>query len=114
MSTTAVGSAFKPSPPPQQDKDPAASYSPTGRPSSTIGAGGLNFRVRNGNGSITSAIATGRLERSQLHTGTGVKTPWQGQQKIVVKPHGQLVPVSSTHCCAFTPGLSTSSSSRGL
>jgi len=26
----------------------------------------------------------------------------------VVKPHGRLVPVSSTHCCAFTPGLSTS------
>ena len=27
-----------------------------------------------------------------------------------VKPHGSLVPVSSTHRCAYTPGLSTSSS----
>src|SRR5690606_20915483 len=25
-----------------------------------------------------------------------------------VKPHGQLVLVSSTHCCAYTPSLSTS------
>ena len=32
----------------------------------------------------------------------------------MVKPHGQLVPVSSTHYCASTPGLSTSSSTRGL
>ena len=39
--------------------DPAASYSPTGRPSSTIGAGGLNYRVRDGNGCDPSAIATG-------------------------------------------------------
>ena len=31
-----------------------------------------------------------------------------------VKPHGQLVLVSSTHCCASTPSLSTLSSSRGL
>src|SRR5690606_18370910 len=25
-----------------------------------------------------------------------------------IKPHGQLVLVSSTHCCAYTPSLSTS------
>ena len=101
--------------PPLHNKDPAASYSPTERPSSTIGAGGLNCRVRNGNGCNTSAIATGRVQRSQLHTGKPAqKAPWQRQEKIVVKPHGQLVPVSSTHCCAFTPGLSTSSSTRGL
>ena len=31
-----------------------------------------------------------------------------------VKPHGSLVPVSSTHRCAYTPGLSTSSSSTSL
>ena len=31
-----------------------------------------------------------------------------------VKPHGSLVPVSSTHRCAYTPGLSTSSSSTFL
>jgi len=32
----------------------------------------------------------------------------------VVKPHGRLVPVSSTHCCASTSGLSTSSSWTAL
>lgn len=31
-----------------------------------------------------------------------------------VKPLGSLVPVSSTHRCAYTPGLSTSSSSTAL
>jgi hypothetical protein len=50
-------------------------------------------------------IAHGRIWLVQMHVvATG----------IVVKPHGQLVPVSFTHCCASTPGLSTSSSSRGL
>ena len=28
---------------------------------STIGAGGLNFRVRNGNGCFPSAVATGKI-----------------------------------------------------
>ncbi|PBS98249.1 hypothetical protein A9821_26100, partial [Escherichia coli] len=32
-------------------------------------------------------------------------------RRCKVKPHGSLVPVSSTHRCAYTPGLSTSSSS---
>jgi hypothetical protein len=40
--------------------DPAASYSSIGRPYSTIGAGGLNGRVRDGIGCDTSAIATGK------------------------------------------------------
>ena len=31
-------------------------------------------------------------------------------RRCKVKPHGSLVPVSSTHRCAYTPGLSTSSS----
>ena len=39
--------------------NPATTYSPIGRPYSTIGAGGLNDRVRDGIGCITSAIATG-------------------------------------------------------
>ena len=34
---------------------------PGGFPPSTIGAGGLNFRVRNGNGCNSAAIATGNL-----------------------------------------------------
>ena len=37
---------------------------PDGYPSSTIGAGGLNFRVRDGNGCRPSAIATGKVIRS--------------------------------------------------
>jgi len=32
----------------------------------------------------------------------------------MIKSHGLLVPVSSTHCCAYTSGLSTSSSPRNL
>ena len=36
------------------------------------------------------------------------------RQEIMVKPHGHLVPVSSTPYGASTPGLSTSSSTRGL
>ena len=35
-------------------------------------------------------------------------------RRCKVKPHGSLVPVSSTHRCAYTPGLSTSSSSTFL
>src|SRR2546427_12098608 len=41
--------------------NPAASYSSIRRPYSTIGAGGLNGRVRDGIGCVTSAIATGSL-----------------------------------------------------
>ena len=36
------------------------------------------------------------------------------EAKFVVKPHGHLVPVSSAPYGASTPGLSTSSSTRGL
>ena len=36
------------------------------------------------------------------------------RKKIMVKPHGRLVPVSFTPHSASTPGLSTSSSTRGL
>ena len=38
----------------------------------------------------------------------------RGTNKNMVKPHGQLVPVSFTHCCASTSGLSTSWSWRAL
>jgi hypothetical protein len=34
---------------------------PGGSPPSTIGAGGLHFRVRNGNGCFPAAVATGNL-----------------------------------------------------
>src|SRR5438045_5511223 len=42
-------------------KIPAATYSPTRKPCSTIGSGGLNFRVRDGNGWSPSDVATGNL-----------------------------------------------------
>src|SRR5207302_7255131 len=47
------------------NKIPAATYSPTRKPCSTIGSGGPNFRVRDGNGWDPSDIATGNL-RSAL------------------------------------------------
>ncbi|AWV54431.1 hypothetical protein BWR58_10095 [Shigella sonnei] len=48
-----------------------------------------------------------RLQRS-------FRTPPKHLRRCKVKPHGSLVPVSSTHRCAYTPGLSTSSSSTFL
>ena len=96
-------------------QDPAASYSPTRRPCSTIGAGGLNGRVRDGNGCFPSAITTGR--RCDTLDGIPMSEQARGsspQADLMVKPHGHLVPVSSTPYGASTPGLSTSSSSRGL
>jgi hypothetical protein len=36
---------------------------PPGRPGSTIGAGGLNFRVRDGTGCFPSAMATETVPR---------------------------------------------------
>src|SRR5690606_15514147 len=38
---------------------------PPGRPGSTIAAGGLNCRVRNGNGWVPSAIVTDKLTRTK-------------------------------------------------
>ncbi len=43
-----------------------------------------------------------------------VSHPPKHLRRCKVKPHGSLVPVSSTHRCAYTPGLSTSSSSTFL
>src|ERR1700691_224618 len=43
---------------------PAATYSPKEEPLSTIGAGGLDCCVRNGNRYISTAISTGKLLRS--------------------------------------------------
>ena len=44
----------------RQGKIPAATYSPTRKPCSTIGSGGLNCRVRDGNGWNPSDKATGK------------------------------------------------------
>ena len=50
-----------------ENKIPAATYSPTRKPCSTIGSEGLNFRVRDGNGWDPFDKATGKLfERARL------------------------------------------------
>ena len=55
--------------------NPAASYSSIGRPYSTIGAGGLNGRVRDGIGCDTSAIATGNFSSRFLVEGSRFLNP---------------------------------------
>ena len=91
---------------------------PPGDPGSTIGAEGLNGRVRNGNGCLPLAIATekGRQFHSRIESFRGSQLSFVARcgNESGVKPHGHLVPVSSTHYCAYTPGLSTSSSPTGL
>ena len=99
--------------------DPAASYSSIRRPYSTIGAGGLNGRVRDGIGCDTSAIATGNFsEQSQVPSLASpvfnprlqTRDPRRSQTEYghsaivcgvalvnMVKPHDQLVPVSFNH-----------------
>jgi hypothetical protein len=43
-----------------EKKSPAACYSPTGEPRSTLAAEALHFRVRNGNGCYLLAMTTGK------------------------------------------------------
>src|SRR6476619_3532065 len=97
---------------------------------STIGAEGLSFRVRNGAGRFPFAMTAVTPGRHRFHV-----FPENGLQPIAVsivlwfcfptvsrEPHsgrvaslyqviGLLVPVSFTHCCASTSGLSTQWSS---
>jgi hypothetical protein len=60
----------------RQRKSLATTYSPTAVCRSTIGAGGLNFRVRNGNGWVPAAMVT-RLKNTTLER--------------MVRPYGGLV-----------------------
>jgi hypothetical protein len=95
---------------------------PRGPPRSTIGAEGLNFRVRNGTGCFPFAITAETLLR--CHRRCFVKQacwrPYLGNRtvdakskRVKAKPLGLLVPVSYTRCRASTSGLSTQSSSWG-
>jgi hypothetical protein len=93
---------------------------PRGPPRSTIGAEGLNFRVRNGTGCFPFAMATETLWRCQvlrLNAGRphlrNRTVDAKQQNKVEAKPLGLLVPVSYTRCRASTSGLSTQSSSWG-
>ena len=53
---------------------------PGGLPPSTIGAGGLNCRVRNGNGCISAAMATGNLVSS------GIPEDSRASASYLIKP----------------------------
>ena len=93
---------------------------PHSNPCSTIGAEGLDFRVRDGIGYGPFAIATGKnriLRRVEQDIGRSrpggadhsmprIAQTAGVSEKMRAKPHDPLVPVSSTHCCASTPGLS--------
>jgi hypothetical protein len=100
---------------------------PQGPPCSTIGAGGLNFRVRNVAGCTPSAIATEThfslvRETSKVPAGTSVRhtsvrpvpaTPELHSERELRQALGLLVPVGCTRCRASTSGLSTQSSGWG-
>src|SRR5262249_25260246 len=62
---------------------------------STIGPGGLNFRVRDGNGCGPSGIATGNRSAIE-YVDSRVQPSNVGSldECNVVKPHGRLVPLS--------------------
>ena len=89
---------------------------PRSLPRSTIGAEGLSFRVRNGAGRFPLAMATETLWRYQSDpdriSGTA---QWTRSIKILLcgQALGLLVPVSYTHYCASTSGLSTQCSRWG-
>ena len=84
--------------------------------SSTIGAEGLNCRVRNGNGCFPLATVTGKLQiKEPSATESGEATGFAGQQAAqLVKPNDRLVRVSSRPRSPYTSRLSTWSSTRGL
>ena len=104
---------------------------PRSPPRSTIGAEGLNFRVRNGTGCFPFAITAVTLLRCHrpreaccVHPGDEpLKSPDPPKEArphlgnrtvdakqeygVEAKPLGLLVPVSCTRCRASTSGLST-------
>lgn len=95
---------------------PAATYLPGAPRPGIFSTEKLNFRVRDGNGWVLLVIATENLYSlralfiapSKLHNTSFFFSDDLGQAL------GLLVPVRSTHCCAYTPGLSTMLSSWGL
>ena len=87
---------------------------PRGLPRSTIGAEGLNCRVRNGNGCGPFAKVTGKTCFPVRMQESGSSSFDSRLKYFMVKPHGRLVRVSFTACTASTPRLSTWSSPTGL
>jgi hypothetical protein len=78
---------------------------PGGLPPSTIGAEELDDRVRNGNGYDLFAMATETM-LSIVDDPQGLQSEHEhieGSNQAL----GRLVPVSYTHYCDYTSGLST-------
>ena len=89
---------------------PAVTCSPVCTPYSTIGAVGLNFRVRHGSGCDPNALTTEKpIQLPRISQQSHRK-----QSSIGEKSLDALVPVSSTPLNAYTPGLSIRSSSGHL
>ncbi len=80
---------------------PAATCSPTDSLRSTIGDGGLDCRVRHGTGYDPSSAAT----ENPFHL-PALLSSESDERLNRDKGLGVLVPVSSTHRCAYTSGLS--------
>ena len=89
---------------------------------STIGVGGLSFRVRNGSGRFPAAVDH-RHRVWGAHTSCGVWVLWCVRYWISGRGlthmcgvlvwwclFGGLVPVACSHCCVCSSGLSTPSS----
>jgi hypothetical protein len=83
---------------------------------STIGAGGLNFRVRDGNGCLPSAMVTEKMKIEYCLTDYPFQTTAQGMVCgktydmvwiFMVKPLDRLVSVSSIRYRTYTSDLST-------
>ena len=76
---------------------PAATYSPRGEPPSTIGAGGLDCCVRNGNRYISTAITTGNCALDRFrgpNRSTRLLERPRTSTNIKLQALGRLVPVS--------------------
>ena len=85
---------------------------PPGRPSSTIRAAGLNFRVRDGIGCVPCAVATNQMTMGR--EGKCLERAGSEEEDVLVKPLGPLVRLSYTCYHASTCRLSTCSSRTAL
>ena len=88
MVSSNVGNVKESSTRQEKRKGPAATYSPTAN-RSTIGVRVLNFRVRDGNGCVHPAVATGPANAWEREitrtTGLGSPRDWNND---MVKPLG--------------------------
>ena len=81
---------------------------------STLSTGTALSRSFNSKNKTCRAVAATRRRRTTEYPANGSPSLPTWKKRNMVKPHGSLVPVSLTHRCASTPGLSTWSSTRSL